>query len=79
MVKGVESQDALSTKMTSSEPCRLPGLELTDHFLFAPLDHQDPEGRELQGMALSIDCKILPIFGVLVARSQSPEPLSKEI
>ena len=65
--------------MTSSEPCRLAGLELIDHFFFAPLNHQDPEGRELQGMVLKINCKILPIFGVLVARSQFPEPLSKEI
>ena len=65
--------------MTSSEPCRLPGHELTDHFLFAPLDPQDPEGRALQGMVLTIDRKIFPILESLVARSQSPEPLSKEI
>ena len=65
--------------MTSSEPCCLPSLELTDHFFFAPLDYQDPEGCELQGMVLTIACKILPIFGVPVARSQFPEPLGKEI
>jgi hypothetical protein len=33
--------------MTSSEPCRLPGLDLIDHFFVAPPNYEDSEGRQL--------------------------------
>jgi pimeloyl-ACP methyl ester carboxylesterase len=33
--------------MTTSEPYRLPGLELIDHYFNVPLDHAKPEGRQL--------------------------------
>ena len=33
--------------MTSSEPYRIPGLELIDHSFKAPLNYQDPEGRQI--------------------------------
>lgn len=33
--------------MKSSDPYRIPGLELIDHTFKAPLDHRDPEGRQI--------------------------------
>ncbi|MDB4383959.1 hypothetical protein N9Z79_07705 [Akkermansiaceae bacterium] len=33
--------------MKSSDPYRIPGLELIDHTFKTPLDHRDPEGRQI--------------------------------
>ena len=33
--------------MNSSDPYRIPGLELIDHAFEAPLDYLDPRGRQI--------------------------------
>lgn len=40
--------------MNSSEPYQVPGMELVDHCFAVPLDHSDPEGRQIQVFAREV-------------------------
>ena len=52
MAQGVRCEDAFRSRqkiklMNSSDPYRIPGLELIDHAFEAPLDYRDPRGRQI--------------------------------
>lgn len=40
--------------MNSSEPYRVPGMELVDHSFDVPLDHSDPKGRQIKVFAREV-------------------------
>ncbi len=45
---------SIDSYMDSSEPYQVPGMELVDHCFAVPLDHSDPEGRQIQVFAREV-------------------------